>query len=216
VQTVALLSWIERRSPEWRTVCIPNAARELVPAGVGEKEPFDRPKLVISVGRLAHQKGVDILLRAFSILANDFPQWTLAIIGDGPEGANLAALAEYLHLQQSVSFLGLVRDPTKYMLTASLFVMSSRHEGFPNALLEAMSCGTPVISTNCPSGPSEIIRDGIDGILVPTDDVEALAKAMRSLMADPELRQRLGKAATSIRDRFAVEYVMNLWEKLLD
>jgi GalNAc-alpha-(1->4)-GalNAc-alpha-(1->3)-diNAcBac-PP-undecaprenol alpha-1,4-N-acetyl-D-galactosaminyltransferase len=110
---------------------------------------------------------------------------------------------------------GYVSDPASVLREADLFVLASRYEGFPNALLEAMAVGLPVISTDCPYGPSHIVRNDVDGLLVPIDDAEALATAMAALMDDEPRRRRLGRRATEVTERFAVDRIMAMWESLV-
>jgi glycosyltransferase involved in cell wall biosynthesis len=116
----------------------------------------------------------------------------LLILGDGSERAALERQAVELGLQDSVLMPGLVRDPERWLQHAQLYVLSSRFEGFPNALLEAMQCGVAVAAFDCPSGPGEIVRHEQTGLLVPAGDVDALAAAIARLAADADLRQRLG------------------------
>ena len=111
---------------------------------------------------------------------------------------------------------GVVKDPERWMARCTFFVLPSRFEGFPNALLEAMAMGCPVIATDCDSGPRDIVRDGMDGLLVPVEDVEALAGAMRRLASDEALRRRLGDAAQSVRVRYAKKKIVQQWREIVE
>jgi glycosyltransferase involved in cell wall biosynthesis len=111
---------------------------------------------------------------------------------------------------------GRVDQPGVLLRDADLFVLSSRYEGFPNALLEAMAAGLPVIATDCPSGPAHIVRNDVDGLLVPAEDPGALAAAMSALMDDAPRRTQMGRRAVAVTERFAVERIMADWESLVD
>jgi GalNAc-alpha-(1->4)-GalNAc-alpha-(1->3)-diNAcBac-PP-undecaprenol alpha-1,4-N-acetyl-D-galactosaminyltransferase len=170
---------------------------------------------IVAMGRLARQKGFDLLIDAFSRIADRHPQWSVKILGEGPARASLKRLIAEKGLRGRVVLAGWEPDAASVLRQADLFVLSSRFEGFPNALLEAMACGLPAISFDCPSGPAEIIRDTLDGLLVPPEDVDALARAMEGAMSDESLRQRLGAEAVHIVDRFSVDRYFASWDSVL-
>jgi glycosyltransferase involved in cell wall biosynthesis len=173
-----------------------------------------RPSIV-SMGRLSPDKGFDVLLRAFARIAGRFREWQLIIVGDGKLREELRRLAHELALGEQVAFTGAVADPSAILQSAQLYVMASRCEGFPNALGEAMSCGLPVVATDCPGGVRELVRERVDGSLVPPDDPGALADALADLMADPAKRARMGARAGEVVERFACEKILDDWEWLL-
>ncbi len=219
VQSEAVRGWAER-FVQSRAVCtIPNPVlpptSAPLPASQTPAAPPSKP-VIAALGRLVPQKGFDLLIQATAQVLEKHPAWTLMILGKGPELKNLERLAGDLGFSHRIQFPGHVQDPARLLRHADLFVLSSRFEGFPNALLEAMSCGLPVISVDCPSGPREIVRAGVDGLLVPTEDVGALAAAMDRLMSDAAERACLAARASEVLDRFGMERIMGLWGDLLD
>ncbi len=176
-------------------------------------------KLLFAIGSMSknkiNQKGFDLLIPEFHNLARKYNDWKLVILGDGPERLSLQQRAKKLKLDGRVYLPGNVRNIYSVLPYGELFVLSSRYEGFPNALCEAMSCGLPAVSFDCPTGPAEIIRDGIDGILVPLEDNRKLEDALDKLMSDQATRKRMGEKAREIVDRFSVEKIMSMWEEFI-
>ena len=142
----------------------------------------DQPPVLLAVGRLQVQKDYPTLIQAFAQVRQTRPV-RLLILGEGKERPMLEALIKELGLEQDVSLPGFVMNPFAYMARASLFILSSRWEGLPTVLIEALCCGTPVVSTDCPSGPREILRDGQYGKLVPVGEADALARAIETTLA---------------------------------
>jgi glycosyltransferase involved in cell wall biosynthesis len=154
------------------------------------------PPIILAAGRLHRQKGFDILLRAFAIARAEV-DCRLVILGEGPERAALTAQAQESGLGYDIDLPGFCKNPFALMSRAGVFVLSSRWEGFPNALVEAMACGAPVIAANCPSGPYEILEGGKIAPLVPVDDAQALGQAMLSALASrPDVAASQARAHT--------------------
>jgi glycosyltransferase involved in cell wall biosynthesis len=169
------------------------------------------------VGRLDQGKQFDRLMTSFAALSTRFPEWTLAILGDGPERVSLERLAARLGLGRRVAFPGQVGNPGDWYRRADLYAMSSRYEGFPNSLAEAMAYGCAVVSYDCDTGPRDIIRHGKDGLLVaPVGDVAALSAALDRLMGDAAARERMAAQAVQVRDRYSLKNILPLWDQVFD
>jgi glycosyltransferase involved in cell wall biosynthesis len=194
---------------------IPNALTPSVFSHSDEAPQQRHGRTLIAMGRLAHEKGFDLLLSAFALVATKHRDWTLEILGEGPIRAYLLSCIQKHGLEERVLMSGFTRRPFDAMRRADLFALSSLDEGFPNVLLEAMACGLPVVSFDCPSGPRHIIRNGVDGLLVPPRDAHAMAAALDRLMGDEVERKRLASRAREVVERFGVAKVMTMWEELL-
>lgn len=170
---------------------------------------------IVAMGRLDPQKGFDLLIDAFARLAGKHPDWSLTILGEGPSRSDLEETIRSLNLAHRINLPGFSLDPQRVLLSADLFVLSSRFEGMPNALLEAMSVGCPSISFDCDTGPRDLIEHGVSGWLVPPEDVNALVDAMSLLMSDATLRVRLGTNARSVVERHSLAKILEKWNALV-
>lgn len=172
-------------------------------------------RILVGMGRLVQEKGFTLLLNAFSRVADKHQSWSLQIWGEGPQRQALERISRDLNLSERVRLPGFTRRPFEVLSRADLFAMSSLIEGFPNALCEAMACGLPVVSFNCSSAIREIIRDGVDGLIVRANDTTALASALDGLMANEEERRRLAGKALEVTERFGLNKTMAKWEQLV-
>jgi glycosyltransferase involved in cell wall biosynthesis len=175
-----------------------------------------RPKRVIAVGRYFDEKGYDMLLQAWSFVEKENKEWTLDIFGDGNKtlyekiATSLGLDMQRCHLNDSVV------DVQKEYLNSSLFVCTSRFEGFGMGIIEAMACGLPVVAFDCLWGPRSIIKNGVDGILVENGNVEKMAKTILSLIVSPDKLSQMGKNARKNVCRFNMDTVAEQWKQLFD
>ena len=170
---------------------------------------------VLTVGRMVRDKAHDILLDAFSKAGDELNDWRLSIVGDGVLKNDLYAQAEKLGILHRIDWHGVVADPHTFYRSAGMFVLPSRVEGMPNALMEAMSCGLPVIVSNGAPGLLELVEDGETGLVVPVNDASALANAMCRLREDANLRERLGRAAKARVQEFDLPKALAKWEAVI-
>jgi glycosyltransferase involved in cell wall biosynthesis len=194
------------------TEIIPNPV-QIDPAEGAIERPH-RPRIV-AMGRLGPEKGFDMLIDAFAGMAPVFPDWDLVIWGEGKERPALTRQRDRLGLGDRVQLPGRTNTPHRELRRAELFALSSRREGFPMGLAEALACGVPAVAFDLPSGPRDMIRPGIDGLLVPPGDIGAFAAAMSNLMADADRRRTMACQAPHILERYGVAHVMAIWDDLL-
>lgn len=188
--------------------------REMIRAMAGNgNHDADRP-LVVAAGRLVYQKGFDILLRAFRKV-RDRTNSRLLIIGDGVLKQELINLTDTLGLRDDVTFSGFQQNPWKLMKRATVFCHAARYEGFPNVVLEAMTLGVPVVTTDCHAGPAEITGDGKYGILVPPEDPDSLAREIINVLLDGRLRDSLSALALRRADDYGFDSSLEAYERLL-
>ena len=173
-------------------------------------------KRVIAVGRYVYQKGFDLLLQAWAKIEKQHPDWELAIYGMG-DRTPYEQIIEKMHIDRNRCHLNGPTDNIKQeYLNSSLFVFSSRFEGFGMVLIEAMACGLPVISFDCPCGPKDIVRYQEDGLLVPSGDVAELSDAIHKLLSDDALRHEMAKKAIVNVRRFELSEIAERWKNLYD
>lgn len=212
--------WLKANTFARRINVIPNAAPWPLPAHEPKISPESvRPsgrKFLIGAGRLVEQKGFDLLLAAFTSLAPKYPDWDLVIVGEGSKRTIIEGLVEAAGLKERVFLPGRVGNLGVWYEHADLYVMSSRFEGFGNTLAEALAHGLPVVSFDCDSGPRDIIRHEVDGLLVPPGDVAGLMATLDRLMGDADLRERFARRAVEARERFSIERIASMWEELFE
>ena len=200
-------AWVELDN----VVAIPNPLVEMNNHIITNSE-----KRVIAVGRYSHEKGYDKLLMAWASVQNECPDWKLEIFGDG-DRTKYEVLIDEMHIDRQRCVLnGRTSDVQKEYGKSSLAVCSSSFEGFGMAILEAMSCGLPVVSFDCPWGPQSIISDGEDGLLVENGNVAKLASALVSLMKNDSLRKKMSISAKKNTPWFRIDYIAKMWKTLFD
>ena len=172
-------------------------------------------RTLVAVGRLEIEKGFDQLLQAFALVAQLHPQWNLVIHGEGSCRESLEQQCRQLGIAERVGFPGWTRPIWPALQSSDLFVLPSRYEGFPTALLEAMAAGLPCVAFDCSHGPAVMIRHEVDGLLVPSGEITALAAALQRCMSDAALRATLGSRASEVTQRFGWQAMVDAYEHVL-
>lgn len=212
--------WLKANLPKCNGGIIPNPVAFPLAAGNFADSPIAfgfKDKVLLAVGRLDGGKQFDLLIRSFAGIASRFASWNLVIIGEGPDRAALERQLVELEVTERVFLLGKIGRMGDWYARADLYVMTSRFEGFPNTLAEAMAHGCAAVSYDCDTGPRDIIRHEIDGLLVsPVGDVRALSAALERLMSDEAKRKEMAGRAIEVRERYSLERILSLWDQLFD
>ena len=209
--TTGISDYLTKRVPGCYSVL--SYPAQLLP---GDAPPMTgRLPLIFAAGRLAPEKGFDVLIAAFALVHAQHPAWRLEIAGEGPLRAALSAQIAAAGLFRAVELRGQLPTARERMRDAAIFVLSSRNEAYPMVVCEAMAAGAAVVATDCPTGPREMISDGVDGLMVPPEDAPALAAILGRLIADFALRERLARASRAGAHRFGAEAVMPGWDALV-
>ncbi len=198
-----------------KCIILPNSIN---PSFIRSRYVGEREKKIVMVARFHPNKNHAMVMEAFKAATEkDHRDYSLVFYGDGSERAKLQRLSVSLGIEDRVEFKGNVTHVAEHIEKAMIFVLASDHEGMPNSLIEAMSLGIACISTDCPcGGPRDLIEDGKNGILVPVGDKDAIAGAMRKLIEDPELREKLGKNATKLQERLSPDAVNSQWKRYFE
>lgn len=193
-----------------RIVRVPNAVPD-----VGGHRAHGDSKVVVSAGRLSIQKGFDRLIPAFAQVAAKHPDWTLKIFGSGKDADMLQSTIDELGMRDNIRLMGYTKRLQAQMAKSAIYVMSSRFEGFPMVLLEAMACGLPVVSFACRNGPRDLIDNDVNGLLVDNGDIDGLAAAIITLIEDPDRRRTFGQRALEVSDHYHIEDIADQWNLIL-
>lgn len=212
--------WIATHTSAHTVPVIPNAVIYPLPCAAPWVMPNEvvgsERRVLLAVGRLDPVKNLDGLLAVFARLADRHPDWDLVILGEGPERSALQAARAALGLADRVALPGIAGNVAQWHARCDLYVLSSHSEGFPNALAEALCHGMPVVSVDCDTGPRDIIRHGIDGLLVAPGDPDALESALDALMGNDAIRRQFAARAANARQRLSIERVAGMWEALFN
>lgn len=211
--------WLAQHVPGSKLAVIPNPVHWPLSRAepVVAPPPADGRRRLLAVGRLHSDKGFDLLVQAYVQIAGRHPEWDLIILGEGSERQRLQAQIDAAELTDRIAMPGRVGNVGDWYASADIYVLSSRFEGLSNTLLESLASGLTAVCFDCDTGPREVVREGVDGVLVrPNGDVAAMAAALSALMSDDETRRALASRAVEARERFSAQRVLGLWQQLFD
>lgn len=214
VQTDANKRFYSTKLSSSKIIVIPNP---IAPALSTKRNlQLNKPKdnIILNVGSFKKGKAQELLISAFSNIDNE--GWQVIFVGDGPTKQKNLDLTKQLKLENRISFVGKQQNVHEFYNNASLFVFTSEHEGFPNALLEALYFGIPTISTNCEHGPSELITNGENGFLIPVGDQKALEQKITTLINDKKIQKEFQSKSMISTKKYQIENIVEEWRRYID
>lgn len=223
VQTHQIADWLKKNTGSRNIKVIPNSVKWPISQNTPVLEPKHILKeyehVILAVGTKLYQKGFDLLVDAFAKIAHRHTDWRLVIIGisqSSNEGMLLIEQADQLEIIDQITLPGHIGNVSDWYQRADLFVLSSRYEGMPNVLLEAMASGCACISFDCETGPRDVIDSGVNGLLVPAEDVDSLRYEMNRLILNPNERKKFSESAIDVREKFSEDRIMDMWSKVFE
>lgn len=203
----------EERQLGWRASVIPGPID--ISKSDSQLDLLQRQKRIVALGRLSPEKGFDNLIKSFSLISDQIPDWSLHIYGEGTEREKLENLISGLKLMNSVFLPGATKDPIAQLNQAQIFALTSKFEGFPRALIQAMQCGLAVVSFACPGAPTEIIQDGFNGHLIEAENIKLFSDKLLDLCTAPKKRTDISSQAYSIDTQLKLNDCSKKWEELI-
>jgi len=221
-QTHLSAKWLSQHAPAKHIKVIPNPVKYPLTRhlpGIDVRSVFpqgETRRILLAVGRLGLEKGLDRLLPVFAKVSAQYPEWVLVVLGEGNQRIELERQVKELGINSKTYLLGSIGNVCDWYEAADIYILTSRFEGFPNTLLEALAYGLPSIAVDCETGPRDILRHEVDGLLVLQDDKKSLEDALHRLMRDEKLREKYAKRAVEVRQRYSLEKIIQMWEQLFE
>ena len=218
MQTQDGLDWLNKTISSATGAIIENPVTYPLPIPeIRSDNQITSQKIILCVARLSAEKNIDMIIRVFSELAHQYSDWDLVILGEGTERKKIEHAIGLTKLESRIHLVGRTNDPDFWYQQASLFIMYSKFEGFPNALVEAMSYGLPVISSNCKTGPQDIVNHLENGLLVElSNNREPLKEAMKYMIDNQQEARQMGERAIAVRELYKIEKVSLKWSDLFE
>lgn len=215
LQSSGIVTWATDFIPRSKISIIPNPLMDKFNLNANNNFKLPKGLIIIAMGRLSIEKNYDQLITAFSLVAPKVPTAKLVILGEGDQRPLLEKTIQSFNLQERVYLPGKITNPHTLVSQADIITLSSRYEGFPNALLEGMALGLPAISYDCPYGPADLIENGKSGYLIPIGNVHKMAEAIQKVLTNSTLKTTMSQEASKVSCLYASQKIISQWEALI-